>query len=58
MKIYNTAVYDKTYSFQSREAIKKKTESNDSAWEGKKDNKITKGSNKVRQKRIVWEMLS
>lgn len=54
MKISNTAVYDKAYSSQSREAIKKKTKSNDLAWEGKK---VAKSSNKVRQKRIVWEMV-
>lgn len=54
MKISNTNVCDKAYSFQSREAIKKKTKSNDLPWESKKP---AKGSNKARQKRIVWEAL-
>ena len=55
MKISNTSIYDKTYSFQSREAIKKRAVSKDTIWEGKK---AAKSSNKVRQKRIVWEALS
>lgn len=55
MKISNTAIYDKSYSFQSREAIKKKTKSKDVAWE---DKKAAKSSSKVRQKRIFWEALS
>ena len=57
MKISNTQLhetsYDKAYSFQSREAIKKnKCKAYD--WEG---NKTAKANNKVRHKRIVWEAL-
>lgn len=55
MKISNTSVYDKAYSFQSREAIKRRAPSKDVAWEGKK---AAKSSNNVRQKRIAWEALS
>lgn len=54
MKIPNTNVYDKAYSFQSREAIRKKAVSKDTTWEGKK---ADKSSNKARQKRIAWEAL-
>lgn len=55
MKISNKQVhemsYDKAYSFQSREAIKKRAVPKDTAWEQTKD------KNKARQKRIVWEAM-